>query len=171
MSDGYLNLAIGALSVNIIEFWEPDGYPRKPLSSEQGKRSMWGARIRYGFGTVRPNPYFFQFTAVLAIADSQTLFNIYWRHKELADTNQVSSEIIVTDAIHPFRERIPRTRAKAPAPFDGETINNGLVEYYARFSCDFVTEPVVVDTWAHTELGKAELVACALEESGNQISP
>ena len=169
--DGYLNLALSSYSVTITEFMEPDGYPRKPLSGQQSERSMWGSRIRYGWGRLRSDPYTWQFNGVLAIAQARALFDLYWYHKDLVDRQQPDAEVVCTDTTQEFRERAPRTRGKAPSPFDAvQTVGTSVV-YFAKFYVDFVQEPVVLETLAHAELGRAEVINIALEEAGRKVSP
>jgi hypothetical protein len=169
--DSYLNLALSSYFITITEFMDPDGYPRKPLSGQQSERSMWGSRIRYGWGTVRSNPYTWQFNGVLAIAQARQLFDLYWYHKDLVDRQQANAEVTCTDTTQEFREKFPRTRGKAPSPFDAVQTVGASVVYFAQFYVDFVQEPVVLETLNHGELGRAEVINISLEETGKKVAP
>lgn len=170
--DSYINLAIATLQVSIIEFFEPDGYPRKPAETGERQLTAWGNPVRYGYGRLRDKQQIFQFTGVLSVADSRKLTNIYLHQQDLLDRKQPNYAVILTDTVNEFREfGGVRTRAKAPAPFDAETVSGGLVCYYARYAVEFVQEPVVLETWDHATLGRAEVVACTLEELGQKVAP
>lgn len=171
MADSYLNLAIAAYSVSIFEFMDPDGYPRKPLSGQQTERSMWGSRIRYGWGKLRSDPYTWQFNGVLAFAQARQLFDLYWYHRELVDRQALDAEVICTDTTQELRERSPRTRGKAATPFDAVVTSGTSVAYFAQFYVDFVQEPVILETLTHGELGRAEVINITLEESGKKVAP
>lgn len=172
MADSYIHLAIASLQVTVNEFVDPDGYPRKSADAGGRQLSVWGNPVRYGYGRLKDTQQIFQFTAVLSQVQSRILSNMYLYQKDLLDRKQPNYGIQLTDTVNEFRELgAVRTRAKAPAPFDTETVSGGVLCYYARFSVEFTAEPAVIDTWTHAELGRSEVVVCTLEELGQKVAP
>ena len=159
---GYLSLTLGSFNTLIDTFNIDSGFPRIPGEFPSPEFSATRALISPG------NPYGigdrWEFEGILSKTNALNLKNLYREHRRLIDNRQ-DGKILLIDTILEIEEISPRTRAKAPTPFDTEISSGGYISFFGQFYVAFATPPEfkpegVIDgnlTWA---------VNCSLIELG-----
>jgi hypothetical protein len=66
---------------------------------------------------------------------------MYWEHQRLRK-NYLNASILLIDTTRTFKERSPRTRAIAPAPFNAvKQVGTYWISYYAQYWAWFDAQP------------------------------
>ncbi len=160
---GYISLSLGSFTATIDTFYMEDGFPRIPgefpAPEFSATRALIAPGSAYGVGDR------WEFAGRITKGNALNLKNLYREHRRLIDNRQ-DGKILLVDTILEVEELAPRTRAKAPAPFDTEVSSGGYVSFFGQFYVAFATPPEFSPD-SVDELGNTTwLINCSLIELG-----
>jgi hypothetical protein len=163
MTQRYLKLDLNGLSLTLTAFVD-ERFPRILMQSGELSRTASGNLVM--FGSAIELPHLWDFSVYLSPNERNQLQCLYNEHVRLRRNLSSSFKIKLTDTTYPFQEVAPRTRAKAPAPFDAEEAPySGFVSYHAQYWAVFAA-PI---EWTYK--GSKIQAALSLQETEEKVSP
>jgi hypothetical protein len=133
----YISLVLGDLAIKIERRFISDDIPRMAIEGPKPERSADGTDI--DFGSAYEDPFLLVFTALLDSPDDE-LINALYQEQQRRRRENLDYSILVIDTTSRHQERIPRTRAIAPAT-SILTLSPTYISYYPQLYCKFTTPP------------------------------
>lgn len=143
-TDQFIQLNFRGLSLQFFRVFFDPTPPRRSDEVIEVGRSTYGTF--YVMRRINEDYYKWEFSTLISHENKEILDAMYWEHSYLIRTksSDPNPRILLTDCTQQFTERYPRTRAKAPTPFDGESVINGsisFVTYFSKFYVWFESQP------------------------------
>ena len=143
----YIKLEFAGLTFTIDGVVYPflnSEFPRSAYEIPDVQRSAYGTY--YSFGHVYEDDSKWRIATFVNEVDQVTIDAMFFQQSSLQRTQQnINNKILLTDTTKRTTERSPRTRAKAPSPFD-DIISVGtspiFLGYYPKFYVRFSKAPV-----------------------------
>ncbi len=171
---GYISLALDDYFFEIATFGDTcfagqEAFPRLRMERESVEITDHGNFVDYG--SAYEDPHMYDFSALMPLNQAYKLQSMYdeyrWRVRQ-KDVVNYNPDILLIDAYQPYEERVPLTRATAPAPFDVITYSGtggSKAQYYARFYVRFIKRP------EFKQEGGSAIVQLSLQETERKVSP
>jgi hypothetical protein len=163
-----LTLSLAGLTV-VCQSFKDFKFPRVHGDKAKSNRSSYGAFINYGLSY---EAHIWEFVVSLPESQWQILEAIYKEQVYRIDA-ELNPDILLVDTLMPIVERLPRTRAVAPAPLNIiTTFGSNYAKFYAQFYAQIEVAPEIVDFGVDKATGEYRYhISLAMAESDGRVAP